>query len=131
MELQELQNFLDSVPNINDGGCGISAYVLGYYLANKNIDFSFVFLDDDEESNFYNNRRLLGISTQIEVPSHVCLRINNDYIDSRGKMTFCYAFRLEGFTFFDLIDVISSGINWNPAFDREKWIPEIQKFSGI
>jgi hypothetical protein len=139
-QFEKVQDFLNEIPNINSGGCGISAYAMYLWLCKRNMlteDTQIVFLhhrysENDFERNqeFYTQRRGKPVA-----PEHVVLYRNGSYIDSSGvykkanDFYFKLAVSLEKAEDF-LVNSLNDN-NWNSWFDRPSVVPMIEKELGI
>lgn len=144
MKLQSIErelNILDSIPNINRGGCGIAALAIFYILRKKNLleNAKIVFLTrcsyrhgDNKER--LNNGQALGST------GHVIVKNGRQYMDSEGK----YEHRLQGYYALSIpmdeqgekailrsLHSNNDHSNWNVLFNRKKYIPIIERELGI
>ena len=128
--LKQAQKFLSLIPNINDGGCGISALALYRWIKNnsKIENTKFVFLYNyDEEGRYLNNSRVLRDKDgEAEAPTHCCLLYKGEFIDSDGKK------KIGGYGWIQIIDeeefitrALDNVCDWNSRFDRG-WINDIE-----
>jgi hypothetical protein len=139
-QFQAVQNFLNEIPNINCGGCGISAYAMFLWLRKMNMlteDVKVVFLHHSySERDFQTNQSfyLQGVGNPV-APEHVALTRNGFMIDSSGvyKKENEYDYHLavsidkaEDF----LVNSLNDN-NWNSWFDRPNIAPMIEKELGI
>lgn len=132
--LRKLRRFLDNIPDINCGGCGISALVIYKWLkahGHKNIEFVFYYNDS---VSFRSNRQALKNKKvdYMYAPSHCGIRLeNNDVIDCSGKINgwadLSHSVNTIGF----MKKFLNSPQAWNPRFNRPKYLPIIEKKTGI
>lgn len=86
----DVVRYLNTIKDINNGGCGISALAMYRWLKLRGVnDISFVFLYkikdyDAYEENLCYLRSGIGRPTSA---SHVCLKYGNRLVDSRGVIT--------------------------------------------
>jgi len=83
---------LSKVPNINNGGCGISAYVILKYLkkhapelyTKSSVVYSY---RTEEEDEWMNNQMFINkqVTTFADSCSHVLVRVKRSYYDSGGR----------------------------------------------
>ena len=106
--LQSAQEFLDSIENINLGGCGLSALALYRFLLRGGFDVSDVYFYED-----YSIGHIL-----------LCLDRDCTWLDSEGN----YAPSRNSGTRYTEAELVSE-LNipqWNGRFDRERWYAEIE-----
>jgi hypothetical protein len=132
--LTDVQNYLNSVDSINEGGCGIAALAMyRWIMKNDEVkDVKFVFLY--QESSFRNyvfntaiaKNRSLPISPI--APTHVTLLINNKYVDVLGEFNDYEYDPIDNKHYVAeqivtdekfLIETIQNIKFWNSDFDRE------------
>ena len=135
----EVLRYLNSIENINCGGCGVVALAVYRWLEkhNKLKDAKIVFLYD------YTARRLYDVNYQIlnnlsngipEGAPHIILERLNKYFDSDGYLkkrciNYKYSSKLIVNAEF-LLKALNSNArlgSWNKAFNRKKQIPKIAK----
>lgn len=138
-KFEDTRNFLDSLPYINAGGCGISAYAMYLWLKKEDKlpkNFKLVFLHHtSSEEEFLNNRKVLVEGKgEIYAPEHVAVKYKGDILDSSGVVsTSRYGL------FFEIPldraeDYIVNSLNtddWNSAFNRAMCTAIIEKELGI
>lgn len=139
-QFKAVQDFLNEIPAINYGGCGLSAYAMFLWLQKNNMlteDTQIVFLHHSySERDFQTNQSfyLQGVGNPV-APEHVVIYRNGKYIDSSGVYTRAneYSFKLavslekaENF----LVNSLNDD-NWNSWFDRPCVAPMIEKELGI
>ena len=122
---------LSTIPNINMGGCGISALSMYVWLQEyKHATPQILFCYKPYSKNTYdNNKKLLKTPSILSVPNHIVLIYNYHKIDSDGvlkdfKETYKYWHKV---SLKKLVDTIMYSNNWNPAFKRHKNIKKIEK----
>lgn len=71
-----LRRFLNSIPNINCGGCGLSAYIMYLYMGEKGCVVGY--------SNTYNFNNLVKRGFYNNSSSHIYYKYNGMYYDSMG-----------------------------------------------
>jgi hypothetical protein len=134
--LDEIRTFLNEIPNINRGGCGVSAYAMYCYLEKTNQllpDTRIIYVWDidylsdsyEKNTNFIENQ-----NGDCDSCAHVVLFHNGFYMDSKNKKIEIH--EIEIFHWFDGIELliipqplthtfmkksIEEG-KWNPSFDR-------------
>ena len=139
-QFELVQEYLNSIENINCGGCGISAYAMFLWLQKMNMlteDVKVVFLHHSySENDFQTNQSfyLQGVGNPV-APEHVAIMKDGFMIDSSGvyKKANDYAYNLavsidkaEDF----LVNSLNDN-NWNSWFDIPNIAPMIEKKLGI
>ena len=87
-KIKDVQDFLSEIPNINLGGCGVSALSMYRWLEKNNeLDNSkFIFLYNNQE-HYLNNSNVLkeGDGSPLP-PTHCCISHEGKFKDSRGDI---------------------------------------------
>ena len=134
--LNEVREFLSGIPCINEGGCGIAALAMYRWLKKNHTSeemskIKFVYIEWDDDSVYEHNERF-NDGYWLDAPTHCVLLYKGNYIDSNGDVDFDkwgdYTFEINDESV--IVDSIINGC-WNSMFDREKWIPIIEKELGI
>jgi hypothetical protein len=136
--LEALRGYLNDVPCINAGGCGISAYVIDKWLKKhkKKPEIVYMFDADDfwtKEKNDYALAEWEKGNKNVDVPgpSHTMVKVDDSYIDSHPVPDPDeYEYKVP-VTEEYLIKAVEDATNWNDAFNRNKYLPEIEKKTGI
>ena len=139
-QFKAVQDFLNEIPAINYGGCGLSAYAMFLWLQKNNMlteDLQVVFLHHSYSGEeFATNQTfyLKGVGNPV-APEHVVLYRNGKYIDSSGVFERAkeYDFRLS-ISLDKAEDFLVKSLNndsWNSCFDRPIYAPKIEKELGI
>jgi hypothetical protein len=115
--VEQVIDFLDGIPYINNGGCGVAALAIIRWLkTNKKKTVKPVYLDDDE------------FPPVDRAPNHVAVRLGKDYVDATGRNNFAnpgiWLYSRE-VTESDLVTALNSP-TWNSTFDRNNWLPIIE-----
>jgi len=131
--LDEVRTYLNDIPFISCGGCGISSLSIYRWLKkhNKHSKVTLVFLYKDWRNEQYiNNQNILrNISTgEPGAPSHACLYIKkkfvDEYCDNIDTSEYKY---IQNFTEEQFLVRTNNNIgSWNPSFDRDN-IRDIEK----
>ena len=136
MSLKQAQKFLFKIPNINDGGCGISALALYRCIKNnskiENTKFVFLYNNDEDKDRYINNSRVLRDNYgEAEVPDHCCLLYKGKFIDSNGDHA------VGGYSWIQIIDeeefitkALDNVCDWNSDFNRRE-IKNIEEGLGV
>lgn len=119
--IERAVEFLDSIPYINSGGCGIAALAIARYVHKENprIKLKFGFLGD-YGTNEDGSR---------DAPSHVVLLWDGHRVDSNGiDSAFSQHWELiESLDESDLVASLNNVSTWNSAFDRAGELPGIER----
>jgi len=139
-QFKAVQDFLNELPAINYGGCGLSAYAMFLWLQKNNMlteETQIVFLHHSySERDFQTNQSfyLQGVGNPV-APEHVVIYRNGKYIDSTGvyhrvnEYSFKLAVSLDKAENF-LVNSLNDD-NWNSWFDRPSVVPIIEKELGV
>jgi hypothetical protein len=138
-KLKDTRNFLNALPCINAGGCGISAYAMYLWLKKENKlpnDFTFVFLHYSySEDEFNSNKQVLENGKgQIYAPEHVGIKYKGKILDSSGVVDpqrFGLFFEIPLEKAEDYIVKSLNTNDWNTSFSREMFAPIIEKELGV
>ena len=120
--LKEAQEELNKIPNINRGGCAISALALyRWIMKNENIKYRrlhFVFSFSTEEELKENKKRKK--SNEIgESCSHVALYYKGRYRDSEGEHPYLKRYQLRCDEDFVIKAINNEKAGWAKGFDRK------------
>jgi len=139
--LEDVRMYLDNIPLINKGGCGIASLVMYRWLIKKNLidkDTKFIFLYSySSKSNYISNKRKEKNNTNFGpvAPSHVVLFYNKKCLDSDSEKSlkeyreeFPYKHEVKSENF--LINAINAVNSWNFLFDR-RFVKKIQRDLNI
>ena len=129
-EFQKVCNILSSINTINDGGCGIAALTMYRHLKQYNLHRNIVFVYEYDQ-----NQRIDDFDTNTAVsPTHVYLSYTyNDLFDCNGEIKQSYRLYTTK-RFSNSEEYLLRCINdaeWNYMFNREHYVPMIQKKTGI
>ena len=132
MEIDQVQKYLNSIPNINAGGCGISALSIYRWLKknNKLDDTKFIYLYREKYRYLNNSSILKKKNGKPQAPSHIALLYDGQFIDSSGeiKLTYGWVQIIDEEEF--LKETLNNLNDWNNMFDRNN-IPKIEGYLGI
>lgn len=128
---ETLRRFLEKIPNINYGGCGISALALFDHAEAAGLKPRIVFGYSPWDGGYDENQEYKrGNRQHAESAAHIFIHFGGKDHDSDGEYE-----RNDHWTFDDeitrdhLVDAIRHG-SWNCSFEREKYLPKIEKFIG-
>jgi len=138
-KFQNVRNFLDALPNINCGGCGISTYAMYLWLKKENQlpkDFKVVFLHHYySKTDFLSNKRVLEEGEgKISAPEHVAVNYKGQVLDSQGRISkgrFDYLLEIPLDKAEDYLVGSLNTDDWNSMFDRPMFTAIIEKELGI
>jgi len=125
-ELKEVLNYLNKIPAINNGGCGVSALTIHTWLKRKGkkSEIAYIYTDSDEFETNINNKMN---NQRLTVPNHVVVHYNNSLIDSNGEYYIgIHNRRCLYATKKDLRKTLKLKADWNAQFDR-KHVKTIEK----
>lgn len=136
-QFTKVLEYLNSVDNINRGGCGIAALAIHRWLEKNNMlrDTKIVFLYDYITRSIYDTNYQILKNNNNGIPEgapHIVVKRLKKYIDSEGVLSakyinFRYVFRLEVDSEF-LLTAINNNLHvWNASFNRKKELPRIAK----
>lgn len=138
----DVREFLNRIPCINSGGCGISALTM-YRWVKKNMPehkrrITFYFFHKDVY-DYQNNITLIKTkkyrNNKIYVPSHIGIKIKNvtsKVIDSDGIVdSNRFGFVIKTKSEQVLINALKNFKSWNFLFERNKSISLIEKHLDI
>lgn len=122
--------YLKTIPDINNGGCGIAALALYRVIKDSGVKTEFVTLTDLDYIKNNNSKRI----SNNEYPtsnSHIVLVVNDIPYDSNGRY---YMGEYDYHIPFNSEELLLEAINedsWNRAFDRDRYTPLIAKHLNI
>jgi hypothetical protein len=134
--LKDVQQFLNSIPNINCGGCGISALAMYRWLKKndrlKDEKAKFIFCYKSyNEDKFLNNEEVLKKGEgNIKAPTHVVIHFKKRYIDSEGTVDIREYKHRQHIEDEDFMVKTNNSSGWNEMFNRCH-LENIQGFLGI
>lgn len=142
--LNDVREYLDSIPNISQGGCGVSALAMYQWLKANNKLYSttkIVYLYATHMKSAYSNNKKALACRNVQPTScnHAVLLHKRKYIDSSNSFSSLKELHNSNRTKLALsmsaISVVQKSISnsrvWNDSFDRNKYIPEIEKKLNI
>lgn len=139
-QFQAVQDFLNEIPAINCGGCGVSVYAMFLWLQKNNMltdDVKIVFLHHSYSAKDFKTNQsfyLQGVGNPV-APEHVVLMRKGVMLDSSGVYVeannYSYSLtvsldKIEDFLVYSLNDD-----SWNSWFERPLVVPMIEKELGI
>jgi len=121
---EDVRKFLNSIEDINAGGCGVSALAMYRWLKDNNqLDDTKIVLmyDSFEKQEYLNNKKVLRQKNGVPIaPSHCCIYQDGEFVDSTEKL------KISEYKWFQIINeedflkkVIVDGQYWNAMFDRK------------
>jgi len=129
-KLEHALECLDSVPNINRGGCGISALALYRWCLKNGVDVSdrpLVVLCDDEWDAIHCNDYLEGNDLDNAWFAHIAIEIDGQIYDSTGRDLLDYYTRCDyQLSEDELLYALNKVSGWNSTFKRQKQVPVIE-----
>jgi hypothetical protein len=82
IKINEMLSYLNSIPEINEGGCGIVALTIyrWYVKHYKKKDIKIYYLYHKDSINYSVNER----KNRPSAATHIIVKINDKYVDTRG-----------------------------------------------
>lgn len=123
--LKQVQKYLSEIPNINRGGCGISALSMYRWIKDNerigNTKFVFLYIGDEGKERYLNNQKILrDKDKKAQACSHICILYMGEFIDSDGEVD------VSDYDWIQIIDeeefikrALSNTKDWNILFNRE------------
>lgn len=134
--LKKTMKFLNSIPLINRGGCGIAAALL-YRISTLEESISnrhIILLYDYENEYFYkrNLERTKCGESPFFAANHIVFGFNGIYIDAKNENfnINIFPYKVEC-KYNELLDIIRNSSIWNYEFDRDRYLPFIDSFLSI
>ena len=131
-EFEKVMMSLRKIPDINLGGCGVSALALFDAAKRDGLKPKIVYLYSWSDDDCYRKNQKFkdGKSKKADSCSHVVIKVKGKYYDSDGiiKEDRIDRYTIDKVKRKHLIASINNVEAWNDVFDREKWIPKIEKF---
>ena len=133
---QAVLDYLASVRNINYGGCGFSAYAMYLWLEKRGMlskDATVVYGYDSTLCGYKRNVDFLnGNSNVAGACDHVALFNEGKFFDSSGELEADWGYGINTFIFVPIDKLhkfmeVSLQCSWNSSFERDKYVPKIQK----
>lgn len=137
---KSLREYLDSVPAINCGGCGYSAYFIYEFLKHKGKKPEIAFIYDPYNPHYHQNDAALnGEGEEPTSCAHVVIKIGDFCYDSTGikKWQVVLDRWSDGCNHYHIVDeefllkALDNRDEWNSFFDRDQEVPEMEKNTGI
>ena len=114
---------LGEIPSINCGGCGIAAYFIEKECLKRKLKPEIVFML--HHSDKPNEKKPFA-------PRHALVKVGNRYYDARGEHNEPGWGGVETIVSEKyLLRSIKNKNSWNDEFDREEYVPEIEKKFGF
>lgn len=125
-----LRKMLSRIPNINKGGCGVAAHVLYHASLKYGIRFR-IFMGYNNIIEYDMAVNSVVRNQPPEYLHHVFLKDDKERVfDARGSFFVdAYKYHLEISAGY-LAMLLDQPI-WNSDFEREKYIFQIEEFSGV
>ncbi len=136
---EDLNKYLGKIPYISYGGCAIAALFQYLWLKqnDKDADVKVVYLyQSHNQYKLENNKRTLhGIDNGYYSCSHAVILYNDQHIDCSDDefdIDSCdYKSSLEIDNPEFVIKTLGERYEWNSMFDRETFVPKMEKKIGI
>ena len=129
--------YLRTVPSISMGGCGVAVLAMYRWLKlnepHRKVQIVFGYTSWSDELRINNSEWMHRCSTdrpQPEPANHCWLLIDGKPIDAEGDTRFYFS-RHHIVPLSLLIGAIKNKSKWNDYFNREEWMPQIEKKLGV
>lgn len=126
---------LSNIPNINIGGCGISALAMYRWIKKHNPNAMVVFYFDNYEGDIFkaNQKYFTKKRGKPKAPKHIFIGYNGKLFDCEKsfepeKTNDVYL--LTTINEHDLVAAINNKHTWNPIFNRE-YVDRIEQEVGV
>lgn len=83
---QDVIEFLNQIPYINNGGCGIAAYSLCRVLKDSKVEIFYLY-DSQHHDLYVKNKTNLRNIQKADAATHICIKYKNTYYDSNGPIS--------------------------------------------
>lgn len=133
--LSEVRSFLNDIPYINNGGCGIAAYSIYLWLKKHkklNSGFEFIFMHSNDCDLWENKCALYNKNITPWAPSHIIIKHRNLLLDVEPGIRYYnekYSLIIKDEKY--IIDCINNVNAWCDWFNRRKYVPIIESKLGI
>jgi hypothetical protein len=134
--LEEIRKYLDSIKNINYGGCGYSALAMYLWLKKQGYPYmhriSFVYLYSSTYHYYEINTKFIkhneGLPTSC---SHIMLKVRGKLLDSTPNGLGVDPVKRHNNITEETLRLSLQNGGWNDSFDAPKHLPKIEKKLGI
>jgi hypothetical protein len=127
------RKLLDTIPNINRGGCGIAALALARWARQHSKKTGgFMFVDFDYGETCEHNQDALSCNDidALVVPNHIAIKYAGRWYDTNEADVYSEWVIEDNITENILLYIINKG-SWNLCFDRCKQVRVIETLLGI
>lgn len=132
--LDELRSYLRSVPEIESGGCGVAGLVMYEWLKKegKTPEIYFIYPKWFNDPNYYANELALNGKGKAVAPYHCVIKEGGKYFDLVEEASELGSFTLAQPVSEQILkEAVGNKESWNQEFNRGKYLPEIEKNTGI
>lgn len=140
--LEDVRRFLAKIPNLHNGGCGVSAIAmyrwLIKYTTNPKVRFVLCYATGSKSFFSQNSKFLAGVGNKPTACSHAGIYYDNPVtkqtapIDARGFIPITgYEYTHVFKSLQPMLAMVREKDKWYEKFDREKYVPIIEKRLGI
>jgi hypothetical protein len=128
----DLRKYLDNIPYINNGGCGLATLVMYRYLIDEGHVVKIVFANKSHnyENAITNIKFDIGEASNAQSAGHVFLFHQNKFIDCTTEIDISHYRYFEFVGEKKLLNAINNG-GWNTTFDIKQYLPIIEYGLGI
>ena len=140
IQFEEMREFLNSIPSINSGGCGVAALAMYRWVEKNMPDYKadvIFHMFHRSKDHYTNNKKLIKTNqfcNDLVAPSHIGIQIKNvtPVLDSEKSLKKdLYGFVIKTNSEDVLINALNNVDTWNPMFNRKKRVPRIEQHLGI
>lgn len=118
---------LNDIPNINRGGCGISAYAIANWIKKQDVRYEPKYIV--QNGDFSNNRECIAKNRPLGDIPHILVEWENFTIDSNGAQKDWFP-RLSLPISEDILIITINFGRWNSDFNRDH-VETISEIVGI
>lgn len=134
---KDVRKFLNSIDYINNGGCAVSALAMYLWLEKhgklgRNNKIVYLYKSNNITSYAQNQRLIENNGGNGSSCSHAVLKYRGRLIDCEEKVnTKDYSYK-QTFNDINLVRLTLNNVHsWNDSFERDKYIPLIEKTLGV
>lgn len=116
---EDVRKYLSRIPNINSGGCGISALSMYRWLEkNENKKSNLIICYNNSEKYDKTIENLGKDNDKLFAPSHCGIRHNNHFLDADSMIPIGFYLRYSTTNEKGMLELINFGDFWSEEFER-------------
>jgi hypothetical protein len=129
---EDLRKYLSNIPYINNGGCGIAALAMYFFLKDKGEAVELVFFHKifDAERALSNIKINIESGVTASSANHCGIFYNGQFLDCDSILNpsnyLCIIFTTDVI----MREAVAKS-QWNSDFDRDYYLPQIEKYIGF